>query len=336
MAERPRVFLSYVHENLRLVERLVAELRRRGADVWFDRDALPPGVIWRDEIRRAISNHEYFLACFSREQNVRPRSYMNEELELAVEEVRLRGNVPWFVPIRLSGDIPDIRIGATRSLRDIQYVDVSGKHWKVGVEAVAKAVGLEAESSPAAPLPISAGTIAAITFAPPDDVAVHLRRAERGPIVRHFQWTILPAVAVVGIAILMIGPRSDRAPQPRVNVESAPLRPDGMRGPSNAPLLIEPPPDQKDFLLLPVLPFATGTSQEKAYRLEIVDLNEGPPNSIWKHDALRPRKDGTIPVLVPGSYLQSGIYRLIISETFNGKTRIVASYTLKVASNKQE
>src|SRR5687768_1974653 len=118
----PRVFVSYVHENLPLVLRLVTTLRTSGLEVWFDKDALRPGVFWRDEIRAAVKRHDWFLSCFSSEYAARQRTHMNEELELAIEEIRLRGTAPWFIPVLLSGDVPDRAIGPGRTLADIQFV----------------------------------------------------------------------------------------------------------------------------------------------------------------------------------------------------------------------
>jgi hypothetical protein len=140
---KPRVFISYVHENRSTVLRLVTELRRHGVDVWFDREALTPGVFWRDEIRSAVRAHGYFVACFSKEYNSRIRTYMNEELELAVDELRQRGNSRWFIPALLSGEMPDRAISASRNLRDIQYVDLSDANWESGVAALLFAMGID-------------------------------------------------------------------------------------------------------------------------------------------------------------------------------------------------
>ena len=128
-----RVFISYVQENLAVVSRLVNDLRVRGSEVWFDRDALAPGVFWRDEIREAIRNHEFFIACFSREFNQRQSNFMNEELELAIAEIRLRGSAPWFIPVLLSGEVPDRSIGPARTLRDIQFLELAECRWEEGV-----------------------------------------------------------------------------------------------------------------------------------------------------------------------------------------------------------
>lgn len=135
-----QVFVSYVQENRATVTKLVYDLRKAGVTVWFDRDTLPPGVFWRDEIRSAVRDHEFFLACFSNEYLSRQRTYMNEELHLAVEEVRQRGNAPWFIPILLSGEVPDLPIGGGRTLRDIQFVDLTGDNWNAGMEALLRVV----------------------------------------------------------------------------------------------------------------------------------------------------------------------------------------------------
>lgn len=136
----PRVFVSYVQENRDLVTRLVEDLRSRDVNVWFDRDALPPGVFWREEIRKAVQDHQYFLACFSIEYATRQRTYMNEELELAIEEIRLRGSAPWFIPVLLSGDLPNRSIGAGRTLRDIQFVDLGRDDWSEAVERIVSVI----------------------------------------------------------------------------------------------------------------------------------------------------------------------------------------------------
>ena len=134
--QRPRAFVSYVQENRAAVVRLVHELRSADIDVWFDQNDLPAGVFWREEIKSAVRRHDYFLACFSVEYASRNRTYMNEELELAIEEVRQRSSSPWFIPVLLSGEVPDRPISAQRNLRDIQYVDLRESNWSAGIESL--------------------------------------------------------------------------------------------------------------------------------------------------------------------------------------------------------
>ena len=302
MSEPTRVFVSYVRENLATVARLVAELRLRGAEVWFDQDTLPAGVVWRDEIRRAVSRREYFLACFSLEQNLRQRTYMNEELELAIQEIRLRGDVPWFIPILLSGDIPDITIGATRTLRDLQYVVLNDDSWSDGIDAIARSIGLTYPTKP--------------------------------PPRRNRAWFPIVTAIVGTVALVMVANRVLRPPlEPRANVESAILMPDGMRSETNnAPLLIAPEPDSKDFLLMPAL---AEQSDFELYRLEIVE--GASDRAIWSRDGLRLNADGVFTILVPGSYLHPGPYRLIVKGLHaNGNVSDIAMYTLRVANESSD
>jgi hypothetical protein len=84
------VFVSYVREDSSDVERLVFHLRSAGVEVWIDREDIPPGARWKDTIRNAIRTGMFFIPCFSKAYLGRTKTYMNEELGLAIEELRLR------------------------------------------------------------------------------------------------------------------------------------------------------------------------------------------------------------------------------------------------------
>src|SRR5207244_3285891 len=58
------VFISYVREDTQQVNRLCADLASYGAEVWLDRDSIQPGTRWREAIRCAIQDGDYFVACF--------------------------------------------------------------------------------------------------------------------------------------------------------------------------------------------------------------------------------------------------------------------------------
>ena len=137
------VFLSYVRDNAVVVDRLVKDLADRGVTVWLDRERLIPGQRWRDVIREAIRSGDLFVACFSREYLERDRSYMNEELTVAIEELRQRqANRSWFIPVSLDGcSIPARNIGAGETIHDLQWVDL-GADWDRGVASIARALTL--------------------------------------------------------------------------------------------------------------------------------------------------------------------------------------------------
>jgi hypothetical protein len=52
---RGRVFISYVHEDEATPEKLRSALEEAGIAVWR-KDDIAPGLDWRSEIRRAITD----------------------------------------------------------------------------------------------------------------------------------------------------------------------------------------------------------------------------------------------------------------------------------------
>lgn len=133
------LFLSYVRERTPDVLRLAQALESYGLETWLDRKSLTPGARWKDAIRTAIRGGDLFIACFSRELIEKDRSFMNEEITLAVDELRLRPtDRSWFIPVVLDGcDVPPRAINATETLRDLQWVDLS-VDWEAGVESIAR------------------------------------------------------------------------------------------------------------------------------------------------------------------------------------------------------
>lgn len=140
--ERPFVFVSYMSEDAERVGRLCEYLSSVGLRIWWDRSSLTPGQRWKQTIRRAVTDRSCaFVACFSATYASRDRSYMNEELTLAVEEIRRRPrDRSWFIPVRLDDvPIPDRDVGGGEVLADIQHVDLFPE-WAAGCEALARAL----------------------------------------------------------------------------------------------------------------------------------------------------------------------------------------------------
>lgn len=135
------VFISYVRENSAAIDKLAAGLRSFGIRVWLDREHLAPGLRWKDAIRRAIRDGAFFIACFSSEYNEKSKSYMNEELTLAIEELRQRtAEQVWFIPALLNKCIvPDRNIGGGESLDSIQYVPLYDD-WNEGLRRIASVI----------------------------------------------------------------------------------------------------------------------------------------------------------------------------------------------------
>jgi len=131
------VFVSYVRENQEQVDQLCEELTKHGVKVWLDRNDIKPGMRWKDAVREAIRSGSFFIACFSQEYRSRGRTYMNEELALAIEELRLRSiNRIWFIPVLLSQcDVPARSIGGGETLLDIEWVTLYG-NWEAGIKRI--------------------------------------------------------------------------------------------------------------------------------------------------------------------------------------------------------
>jgi hypothetical protein len=124
-------FISYVREDARDVDQLQRDLEAAGISVWRDTADLWPGQDWREMIRRAISDNAIvFIACFSSQSNARVKSYQREELTLAIEQLRLRDpEDPWLIPVRFDDClVPDLNLGAGRTLNSIQRVDLFSDH----------------------------------------------------------------------------------------------------------------------------------------------------------------------------------------------------------------
>lgn len=94
-------------------------------------------------IRRAITDNALvFIACFSARSVARVKSYQNVELALAIEQLQLRRpDDPWLIPVRFDDcDIPDLDLGAGRTLASIQRADLFGDGRYVGIGRLVRAV----------------------------------------------------------------------------------------------------------------------------------------------------------------------------------------------------
>jgi uncharacterized protein YukE len=140
---RGHAFISYVREDSRHVDWLADKLKAAGIPVWRDTADLWPGEDWRAKIRQAITDDALvFIACFSKRSLARTKTYQNEELILAIEQLRSRRpEDPWLIPVRFSDcEIPDRDIGAGRTLKSLQRTDLFGKRADEGAARVVATV----------------------------------------------------------------------------------------------------------------------------------------------------------------------------------------------------
>jgi hypothetical protein len=169
------VFVSYVHEDAAQVDRLCEVLEVAQIPYWRDRSSLAPGDAWKQKIRDAIrSGSLVFLACFSSASRAREKSYMNEELTIAIEEYRqMPPDRTWIIPVRFDdGPVPewDLRPGFT--LRDINHVDLFGPKYTSGAVALTRTIASLMDGAS----PDPATVLAAIDELPDRDRPAMLRR----------------------------------------------------------------------------------------------------------------------------------------------------------------
>ncbi len=154
---RGHAFISYVRADSLAADELQHALQAAGVQVWRDTSNLWPGQDWQAKIREAIISEAFaFIACFSRQSLAREKSYQNEELALAIEQLRLRQlDAPWLIPVRLDECvIPDYDLGGGRRLSSVQRADLFGGNRDEAlsrlVTAVLRILGSPAPYAPSA------------------------------------------------------------------------------------------------------------------------------------------------------------------------------------------
>jgi signal recognition particle subunit SEC65 len=137
----PHAFISYVRDDEVEVKKLADELEKLGVEVWLDRNKIYPGMPWKRAIRKAIEDGNYFIACFSKAFTARSTSTMNEELNLAIDQIRKRhDDASFFIPLLIdASEMPDWDIRSGKTLRDYHYVELY-KDWSKGINDIAFAI----------------------------------------------------------------------------------------------------------------------------------------------------------------------------------------------------
>ncbi len=158
-------FISYSRADSGAVDGVQAALESAGIRVWRDVQQIGPGDDWKSVIREAISGEALaFLACFSFATLALVRSRQNEELSVAVGELRQRWpHVPWLIPVRLDDcEVPDLDLGGGRTLASLEPADLFGAGRADAlsrlVEAVSRILG-PGQATVASRIPASARRI---------------------------------------------------------------------------------------------------------------------------------------------------------------------------------
>lgn len=130
--EQAQIFLCYAKEDQKQVELLYNRLKKEGLRVWLDEKELLPGQNWEVEIKRAIRESSFFIACLSKNA-VTKKGFLNREIREAqrIWEEQPEGKV-YLIPALLEPcDVPD-------GLRHLQWVNVSTEE---GIEQLLISLG---------------------------------------------------------------------------------------------------------------------------------------------------------------------------------------------------
>jgi hypothetical protein len=137
------VFLSYARVDSAAADLVQTTLEHAGARVWRDTAEIWPGEDWRAKIRRAVTADALvFVALFSRASLALEKSRHHEELALAIGDLQQRPpQTPWLIPVLVDEcEIPDLDIGAGRTLRSLKSVNMSGSDRTVQLSRLAESV----------------------------------------------------------------------------------------------------------------------------------------------------------------------------------------------------
>jgi len=132
--QQPTVFISYAREDIETARRLYEDLKRAGAEPWFDKESLLPGQKWKVAIRQAITDSRYFLAVLS-SKSVTKRGFVHRELTEALE---LLDEFPeseiFIIPVRLDDSRP-----SHEKLLELHWVDMFPS-WEDGLKKILRAI----------------------------------------------------------------------------------------------------------------------------------------------------------------------------------------------------
>ncbi len=115
---KPKVFLSYAHEDIGMAKRLSSDLKRFGLNIWIDFESLLPGQNWKVTIEKAINQSQFYLLLLS-SNSVTKRGFIQKEMKLAFEMLEQCSEDDIFmIPARLDDCESSLKI------KDIHYIDL--------------------------------------------------------------------------------------------------------------------------------------------------------------------------------------------------------------------
>jgi TolB protein len=122
-----QVFISYSRKDLSFVEKLAADLKNAGFEVWYDVSRLSGGGRWMSEIETAIRNSQFVIVVLAPESVA--SEWVDREFMLATS---LRRKV---IPLMYRS------CELTLNYLNLNYIDVRGKLYKRNFNKILHALG---------------------------------------------------------------------------------------------------------------------------------------------------------------------------------------------------
>jgi hypothetical protein len=100
----PKVFISYMREDIDAVRRLCAAIGDIGGEVWFDQDGISPGDRWKQEVRTQIRQAQLFVAVVSSHTEHDNEGFVFNEWNQALDRSQSMINRCFIVPVVIDED----------------------------------------------------------------------------------------------------------------------------------------------------------------------------------------------------------------------------------------
>jgi hypothetical protein len=126
-----RVFISHRGADASEAQRLAAELRRRGHDVWLDSWMIDIGDSIVERMNEGLSSSSYLVMCYSSNGTLTP--WMSREWMSALAR-QLSGEKISLLPVLLAGGGKPPAI-----LWDIKFANLAAD-WQQGVDALCASI----------------------------------------------------------------------------------------------------------------------------------------------------------------------------------------------------
>jgi hypothetical protein len=135
---KPKIFISYAHEDIGMAKQIYNDLKRFGLDVWIDYENLLPGQQWKVAIEKEIKRSTYYIVLLS-SHSVTKRGFIPKEMKIAYEVLKQcpKDDID-MIPVRLDNCEPALKI------TEVQWVDLfPDNEYENGIKKILKVVNPE-------------------------------------------------------------------------------------------------------------------------------------------------------------------------------------------------